>query len=57
MKLNKGKNGYWLYCSPCAATFMDTKNKSLDAFLAHYSKRYRELRGDPQLTLFDGVIA
>ena len=53
MRLNTGKSGYWLHCGSCAATYMDTKGKPRDVFLANYDKYYREQRGDTQLSLFD----
>jgi len=53
MRLNEGKSGYWLHCGPCAATYMDTRNKPKDEFLADYGRFYREQRGNGQLSLFD----
>ena len=56
MKLNSPRDGYWLHCGPCAATYMDVKGMSKDEFLACYDRFYREKRGDGQMVIrFEGV--
>ncbi len=55
MRLNRNKDGWWLHCGPCAATYMDVHGWPKGRFLAGYDMFYREKRGDNQLSLFDEV--
>lgn len=56
MKLERDKDGFWLHCGPCAATYMEGEVKrTRDEFLACYDMFYREKRCDGQISIFDGV--
>lgn len=45
MELFRNGNGWRLWCSPCAATYMDVKGEPKDEFLAAYARFYAEKRG------------